>query len=587
MKIKQEIHSHYLAKGKKNYLIAILSIILIALIIFSFVLIVFKYTVNAPNFDDFAYLEYTLRLINSQGFVTFLNELLTKHNGHGVLTAKFIFWVNYLIENDINFRHLIISSTVLVIFIFAFFVWLLRKNALHILYTLPIALLLFNPLYYENIMWAAATWQYTASIACCLTMFFLLSQPKNWAFVVALMFGFLTTYTNGNGIIGFFLGLVVLLPQKNYKLAAIWLTAVILTGIFYYTHSTPGFGSEEGRKVAPFFITLISFMAAAAYYLRLNINDLIVAGAFTSLVFALIIIRSGLRISFSLFPNSKDKVLSQLESNPANLTLLALIAWLFLTGMGVAWTRGILAFNVIQRYMIYSVLNLAVLYSFFLVFSSRRYRRFILLAGIGASVILQFCAHLYIMPTIVNFRNSFCADVYNLKNHIHLSGKVEIMTNKFVKREFDKALKKRIYHFPQIPIPDSNEELLKIQNPVIDSITKFTFREDTLDSYSGIPITSIINDKITLDESHPDNSIFVALKDEKTNKIHLMPANPTPNLNFRQFLKDGNHFNPGFEAQVYQGNVAPGKYTIGWLALQNKSVSLTFTNQEVQIMKTK
>ena len=159
------------------------------------------------------------------------------------------------------------------------------------------------------------------------------------------------------------------------------------------------------------------------------------------------------------------------------------------------------------------------------------------------------------------------------------------MNNALCKQLFNDALQTKIYRFPQIPIPDSNEKLLKIQNPIIDSTTTFTFQKDTLESYSGILITSIFNDKVTLDESHPDNSFYIALKDGKTNQIHLMPTRPTPNLNRRQFLKNGNQFNQGIQGLVYEDNVAPGKYIIGLLTIQNQSVSLTFTNKEVEIGK--
>lgn len=586
METKEKVHPTVRKETKrKRNTTDLFSPLLIILIVFSFLRIVTKFAVNAPNFDDFAYLEYTLGLINSNDFLSFIENLLSKHNGHGVITAKLVFWLNYLIEGEVNFRHLILASTVLVVLIFAFFIWLLRKNSLPIFYSLPIALLLFNPLYYENIMWAAASWQYTASIASCLAMYFLLTRQKNWAFISALVLGFLTTYTNGNGIIGFGLGAVIIVPQKKYTHLTIWLIISLLTGIFHYTHSPSALGTKDGHAVIPFFITLISFMATSAYYLRQNINDLILVGTLISGVFLMVLIRSGFLLATNSFSSLKKKIINYFEANPVNLTLLALIAWFFLTGLCVAWTRGVLQFAIVSRYMIYSVINFVILYSLLLIVAPSRYKILVGLAGIGIGILFQFCSYLYCVPDIINYRNSLWADVYNLKNHRHVSGKVETMNNKFTRAIFDESINKGIYVFPEIPIPDNNAELFKIQNPIVDSLNTFIITKDTLKSYSGILITSIANDKITIDESNPTNSMYIALKDKKNNQIHLINAKPTANTNRKNFLKNRNHFNPGIVASVYEDNVEPGWYTIGILTFQNNSSTLTFTNKEVEIGK--
>lgn len=556
--------------------LAFISFILI--LFFNFLRLVVTYAVNVPYFDDYSYLEYTLNLANSTNVYSFFNELISKHNGHGVLTAKLIFYLNYLISGEINFRHLIILGSFLIVPIFLFFVWVLRKNSLPLFFSLPIALFLFNPLYHENIIWAAATWQYTASFATCLTMYFLLTRKENWSFILAVILGFITTYTNGNGIVGFFIGTAIILPQNNYRRLTLWLIVILLTGILYYAHSSSGLALREGIETTSFLKTLVSFMGMAAIYLRLNMNDLIILGIGISITYIIITSYFGIKILSAKSSEIFKKI-------PANSSLLAIIAWLLFTGLCVAWTRGIPEFAIVQRYMIYSVMNLVILYTLILIISPIKYRILIGLSGILIGIISQFCAHLYCVSDIIYSRNSFWSDVYNLKNHRHVGGKIETMNNALCKQLFNDALQTKIYRFPQIPIPDSNEKLLKIQNPIIDSTTTFTFQKDTLESYSGILITSIFNDKVTLDESHPDNSFYIALKDGKTNQIHLMPTRPTPNLNRRQFLKNGNQFNQGIQGLVYEDNVAPGKYIIGLLTIQNQSVSLTFTNKEVEIGK--
>jgi hypothetical protein len=570
---------------KKSNQLELLSAVLVALIVLLFIQFLFKNTVNVPYFDDFSYFDYTLRLLASDDTFSFVKELLSKHNGHGVLTAKLVFWIDYLVEGQINYRHLILASSVLVIFIFTYFIWIFKKNNLPFFYTIPIALLLFSPLYYENLMWAAASWQYIASIAGGLCMYFLLAQQRAWTFFCALFVGFLTTYTNGNGLLGFLLGIAIILPQKNYKKLALWLIGCSLTGLLYYTYSPSGFGTEAGHELVPFSITLVSFMSTVAYFLRLNMNDLIVTGTTISAVFAfalLIYLPQILPVKIAFYSNTR---LSRISQVPANTTLFTLTAWSLITGLCVAWTRGMTEFSTVQRYMIYSIIHLIILYTLALLITPRKYRGIIGGIGIIAGLTFQFCAYLYIVPTIINFRNSLWADAYNLKNHRHLSGKIETMNNPISRSIFEESIDKGIYVFPKTPLPSSNSELQALQSAVVDTVTVFSFKKDTLSAYSGILITYIVCNSLILDESDPTNSIYIALKDRSTDQIHLTAANPTQNMNRKSFLMNRNHFNPGVVAPVYEDNVAPGSYLIGILSIKHKEMTLTFTNKEVEIGK--
>ena len=570
----------------KTTIINIFSVLIILAVAGYFYAFVYRNAINAPFFDDFAYLEYILKFLEAPDFLSFCGLFLDKHNGHGVMTAKIAFWIDYIIEGQVNYRHLIIASSALVFAIFAYFLRIFHKNGLSIAFAIPVALFLFNPAYHENIFWAASSWQYTASFVAGILMFVFLTGRSSWSFILAIVFGFITTYTNGNGLVGFLVAIIIPLIKQKYWRAGIWLLAVIITGVIFYWYYPYGMGSSKGHETAAFFRTLISFLGAGARYLRAATMDVIILGIFLVGAIGALLVRVGLDYltQFNI-QVTNGKVLKMLRRPSFNLSLLALIVWLFVTGLGTAWTRGSDDFSAALRFMIYSVMSIIVLYTSMIIILPSRYKIWLCVLGTLAGAVFQLGSYLYAAPEVINFRNSLWADVYNLKNHGRVSGKVESMNNTVLARHFDQSVRSRIYVFPETPIPDTDEKLKAIASPIINNSNKFTITRDTLPSYFGILITSISNEKIKLDESDPTNSIFIALKDVKTNKIHLFAAKPTVNNNRNRFIKERNHFNEGITASVYAENVQPGWYTIGVLTLTNKTPSLYFTDQQVEIRK--
>lgn len=73
----------------------------------------------------------------------------------GVITAKLVFWVDYLLTGQVNYRTLILGGSGLVTILFLYFWRIIVTNKLPFYCLLPIALFSFN-LYHENIFWAAA-----------------------------------------------------------------------------------------------------------------------------------------------------------------------------------------------------------------------------------------------------------------------------------------------------------------------------------------------------------------------------------------------------------------------------------------------
>ncbi|MFN8344338.1 MAG: hypothetical protein U0X91_05020 [Spirosomataceae bacterium] len=566
-----------------NYLAAVL----LFLVAFFFYRFVFQNAVNVPYFDDYAYLEYIIKFIEAPTVRDFLRELEYKHNGHGVITAKLVFWLDYVLTGQVNYRTLILAGSGLVTLLLFYFWRVLAANQLPIYSLLPIALFLYTPAYHENIFWAAALWQYTASFVIGILTYRLLAHSARWATGAAVLAGFLLTYTNGNGLFGMYIGVLIPLLYHRYRTAGLWLLACVGTTVVFYWYYPFGFGSlNQDKSVKNSLLTLISFFGAGASYLRARLPEVAVLGG--AITVSLLGLASWLGIAYlrtalRRFSRSgqklkTDSLLNTFTQNPENSSLLALLAWLLITGLGVATARAGQGLETPARYMIYSVMAVVSLYVTGLLLLPKL-GRWVLAGGMtvfGGLFLLG--TYLFAAPEVINFRNSLLADAFSLQHHRRVSGKLETMTNAVTKKYFDESVAKGIYVFPKTAVSlnaiTDFDSLRTVNEPM-------TFRVDTLPAYGGVLIHKIRNDRVELRQDNPDNGLFLVLKNDTA--TYLTAAKQTPARDRKTFLKTGQYFKEGFEASVFQDNVPAGTYQIGLLFCEDEKQRLIYTSQRLTI----
>lgn len=570
-----------------NYLAALL-LFIVVIVFYRFV---YHNAVNVPYFDDYAYLEYIIKFIQAPSAWDFVRELEYKHNGHGVITAKLVFWMDYLLTGQVNYRTLILVGSSLVACLFLYFWRILQINRLPFYYLLPIALLLFTPAYHENIFWAAALWQYTASFVIGILTYYLLAKPTRWALIGAIVAGFLLTYTNGNGLFGMYIGVLIPLLQSRYRTAGIWLLACIATTTIFYWYYPFGFGSlGQEKSLRNSLLTIISFFGASASYLRGRLPEVAILGGMiilTLLTLAVWLVLSYIKtilrnfsfpVRFQRTGSKPPILLSIFTKNRENVSLLALLAWLLVTGLGVATARAGQALETPARYMIYSVMAVVALYTAFLLLLPKRGQWILAGAMTVFGGLFMLGTYLFAAPDVINFRNSLIADAFSLQQHRRVSGKLETMTNSVVKKYFDEAVEKGIYVFPQMLIhPDqiSNFDSSQV------SAEPMTFELDTLPAYGGILINKIKNERVSIQQDNFNNGLFLILKNDSA--TYLTAVRQTPNRDRKAFLKSGHYFREGFEAWVYQDNVPAGVYQLGLLYCEGEKRRLIYTPQQLNI----
>jgi hypothetical protein len=388
-----------------------------------------------------------------------------------------------------------------------------------------------------------------------------------------------------------YIGVLIPLLQSRYRTAGIWLLACMLTTAIFYWYYPFGFGSlGQEKSLRNSLLTIISFFGASASYLRGRLPEVVVLGGAITLTLITLAIWLGVLYVKSVLlgflqcgrlQRMNVKVpflLSTFTKSRENVSLLTLLAWLLVTGLGVATARAGQNLETPGRYMIYSVMAVVALYVTFLILLPKR-GQWILAGGMtvfGSLFLLG--TYLFAAPDIINFRNSLLADAFSLQQHQRVSGKLETMTNLVVKKYFDEAVEKGIYVFPETPV--SPNQITDFDSSQVKA-EPMTFEIDTLPAYGGILINKIKNESASIQQGDSKNGLFLILKNDSA--TYLTAVRQTPNRDRKAFLKSGYYFREGFEALVYQDNVPAGTYHLGLLYCEGEKRRLVYTPQQLNI----
>lgn len=539
--------------------------------------------VNVPFFDDFSFIKYVSDLRKTDSLWSFLQYLELKHNGHGIGVVKFVFWLDALIKGPLNFRTLIVAGSLMIIGLWIYFYKILKDNELSFFYSLPVGLFLFTPAYYENIFWAMVLWQHIASIVIGILTYYFLAQSSRWSLGLAVVLGYLLTYTNGNGLAGMYVGLLIPLLQMRYWRALGWLVAcVAISGAFYWYYPFPvGFGSaNQTHTLQGYASAIVSFFGSVGYYFRGHATDSVFLG--TSLAVALFggLTILGVTFLFQFWKTPKTISLLRIFANsPLNLSLLALLGLLAITGLGVAATRA--SEGGAPRYMIYATVTIVATYVAVLLVLPRRFRLTFGLITTGLGVVFVVGAYLFAVPNVINFRKSLLSDVYSLRHHRRLSSKLELMENPYTLADFNEALARGLYVFPKNQL---DAVLPFSKDVVVDTTLHFEVKYTATPTvYGNITTYKIRNKDLLFDQSDPENGIYLLLKETKTSKVYVNAPLQNANRNRNAFLKTGQYFVAGFEGNIYQGNIPDGLYQIGVLIFDKPKRKMVYSNQTLEI----
>ncbi|KAA6441726.1 hypothetical protein FEM33_00180 [Dyadobacter flavalbus] len=547
----------------------------LGLIIIYFFVFVSKYAFSAPYFDDFRVISIIRRVAESP--LSRFGELFQNFNGHRFGFPFSIALLDYYIEGSYNLRSMMLlgGSVYVMFFVVTFFT--MRSAGQSPATTIPVALLMFQPSVHRNIFWPISTLQYMFSVLLTITMFYCLSKRSNKSFLAALLLAALHTCTNGNGIYVIMLGIAQLVSMHDYKKAGIWTLFVGLCAFVFYLGMPTVVGlngysnqSEQLLK-APLHILycFFSFMGSTFFAFRLKPEDTVILGG---VLFALMLFFS---VKFLLnFFKKFNSSLSDKESS--ELVIFFTAVSFVITAAGAAISRGHNSITlIVDRYEVYSVLVVAMVYCLVLFSFRGSWRNYFLLVSIPLSFL--YCAYMHwnYIPVVAHWQNSLQTDVYMLQKNQTIQGKLYPFTKKGAE-QFEVALQAGIYQFPQTIFTKVGNRIDADASRHVHKDLKFRFNSKILPAYGGVHYYQIISEDIV----HPETSeIYLILRSVSKNKTYILSPEWNRNQGYMSFLKMKKQYSSGFTAHIFQDTTEPGDYNIGIVTIKDDDIDIVYGSQ--------
>ncbi len=536
--------------------LAVLAALIAAVPAYRYYTVVLNNAINMPFEDDF---DSGLKFIATYSFqVTTLAEklklLFSQHNEHRIVLNRIVFLTDYGLFGQINLRHMILIGNLSLVLVLGL---LLRSSfgrassVQKLVYFLPVPFLLFQLHYWELTVWGMASVQNLYIFVFALLSFYALSRSVGqpvW-FGVACTMAVVATFTSGNGLFTFLVGIPTLVLMKQYRQLGIWLVVAVVTiSLYFWGYQTPG-------HHPPVFGTLLTAPGQFFDYLftltGCDINDkpdrAIVAGKWMLAVFA------GL-VGWNAYRNQLI----------ANQTILMLLGFVYITCLSVTAARS--GFGVVQalspRYGILPVMLLIGLYLLSIETIQNRYARpAVLLLGLALGVYLHIDSFQKHLPQVADRTTTL-----SYSTALHTDNPDNLILywgdGKQAKVIFMDAIKKGIYHVPAITLND-----LKSQPTPFDA-TRLQPADNVLSEAKPF----LTHDYLVFYQSW---AFINGLPAEKTQiKLIAQGAGGSYAFDVRRHIRydvvnkyqSMQYLQSGFSGTIKKTDIKPGRYTL-WLSL--------------------
>ena len=538
---------------------------LITLLAALFYAAIYRYAINVPVVDDLLYVD-SMRRITTPGtsFAEIMRVLVEQHNDHRILLSRLLVLTDYWLEGQVNYRTLALVGSLSV----AGIGWQLHRifgqAGLSRWLVLPLALLLFQPSYQEDVWGVLCLLQHTVTLWLTIIVFRLLARPERSAQVGALALGGLVLYSNSNGLFMWVAAVGLLALRQRWRWALVWVAGgLVLIGLYFGIDYT--FVSKNSLTVVtqhPGWVvkSTLSAMGGAAYF---DGRKWLLVPMLWAVMGLGVLVLLVIKISWIRALVWPKKVVS------APLVPFLGIAFVLACSTGAsAITRSDGGLMVPDRYQIFCVSYLMVVYGLLVLQLPKRCETAIGLAGVGFAGWLWLNAWLYYGPLLSEHYSAKVAEGMALKhNHYSVMSQTFGLDRDWQQR-WETAMNRGIYQVPDLPEMGGVEAAMNT-TPALDSVTRFATRTERLGFLN--------NDALFFQQDTLATPPFLYLR--SATNWYMMPAQHLPKPILKPWLPDR-----GAKSIVVPVMLKPGTYRLGWLRQTSPTAWLpTLTTQEIVV----
>ncbi len=504
----------------------------------------FGYRFSGPIFygDDYDLLESMTLFPEAETFSRKVHFWYKQQNDHRILLPRLITFLDYSLEGFINWRNLALIANLIWVFILLLLWKTFRSLNLAAWLFIPVSWVLFQPQYYENIVWPISILQQSNVVVWIALTIYLYGQKRHrLAFLAALA----AAFTHGSGISSFLVILVLMALDRQWRYMAYWAAGTGTALLVYFYRYEKGMSSHLQESLSDPLLLIQSFFAflgsltrvlAASPYWAVGLGVVLVAIPLIRLLPALL---RTLRGTYALSPFEKF--------------LLGNLLALLITAMLVSLTRSWSGLENIMppRYQHYPAYMACLAYLALISGIPELYKRSLALPVLFTALVFNALSYLTHYPNGAFHHHSLIAEEANYASHKKFL-RYHWTFNRNIHTTLEKALAKgTVRSHPRLPVitgqayPADTTELLDFHA----DYSSGTFPEAE-ERWFRIVNSSSVTPELYLYLQPPEGpGYWLAVRKSR-------PA-------FRDFLTRGVLLGKGFHAEVPQGNIPAGSYHIG------------------------
>lgn len=433
-----------------------ISIILPAVLLLCVIL---QFSVNVPWFDDFdPFPDFLNQWTHAKGATEHLSLILKPNNEHRMVFGKLATLLIYWTTATLNFTYLHLIGFVFILGTWGLFFKVFKENGLSNKVFLPVSWFLFQWQFQMVFLWAICSLQHPPVVFfLCLSMYLL----ANTRFVYAVLFGFCATFSMSNGIFVWVAGTAVLIYQRAFLKATLWLMfgTVAITAYFY---GLTTMGNEQSfaylqKHPDETFFGFFAFLGGLFDFfpdrpIDFRVKLPILGGMLLGGLVFLWLWKIGKNWLLTFNKKGKgDVTFLQDTKNTLIPFLLGILTFLLSNAAVIALLRPRFGFlvMVVSNYKLYPALYMMVIYSAFIGLVSTQWRSIVWKVGMGLSIGIWLLSTLHYGPMMVERRKDFYVNAFNQQhNGFGLGHQPNSAEAKYVTLLMNKLTESKIYAYP-------------------------------------------------------------------------------------------------------------------------------------------
>lgn len=188
-----------------------------------FLWLILSQGLNLPYYDEYL---MALPLVTNFDFLTDelkLKTLLESHYDHRIVTTRLIILLQKYVVGAVDFHILMIIGFVALLL---FTTLLYRSSGIKrdkALFFIPVIFIIFQIQYHQLIFWGSMSLVHFIAFLSVLAALACLAKGTIWAFALAIVFAVAATFSFGSGMFVFLIGLLLLMHQRQFLRASLWL----------------------------------------------------------------------------------------------------------------------------------------------------------------------------------------------------------------------------------------------------------------------------------------------------------------------------------------------------------------------------